>query len=92
MVVTDSGHGIHEEQPELFDRELLQFLKRATAYERPESPAQVHGADIPPAAPPPAAGVTTPAELLAERLYAFELQERKNSQGWIKFWANFTHL
>jgi pimeloyl-ACP methyl ester carboxylesterase len=26
VVVTASGHGIHEEQPELFSRELLQFL------------------------------------------------------------------
>lgn len=26
IVVTESGHGIHEEQPELFSRELLQFL------------------------------------------------------------------
>ena len=28
VVVTESGHGIHEEQPELFSRELLQFLKK----------------------------------------------------------------
>ena len=30
VVVTDSGHGIHEEQPELFSREVLQFLERVT--------------------------------------------------------------
>lgn len=28
IVVTESGHGIHEEQPELFIRELLQFLAK----------------------------------------------------------------
>ena len=28
VVVTESGHGIHEEQPELFSRELLQFLAK----------------------------------------------------------------
>jgi len=26
LVVTDSGHGVHEEQPELFNREILAFL------------------------------------------------------------------
>lgn len=28
VVVTKSGHGIHEEQTEIFNRELLTFLKR----------------------------------------------------------------
>ena len=27
VVVTKSGHGIHEEQTELFNREVLSFLK-----------------------------------------------------------------
>jgi pimeloyl-ACP methyl ester carboxylesterase len=28
VVVTESGHGIHQEQPERFGRELLKFLAR----------------------------------------------------------------